>query len=64
MKLPTLILALIASGPAFAQTATDGETIKLNGTSWRLWGIDAPELQQPAKTAGRRGRRPSAQSSA
>jgi endonuclease YncB( thermonuclease family) len=32
--------------PALAQTATDGDTIKINGTTWRLWGIDAPELHQ------------------
>ena len=40
-----LILAL-AAGPAVAQTALDGDTIKLNGTTWRLWGIDAPEKPQ------------------
>ena len=39
--------------PAAAQTATDGDTIRLNGTTWRLWGIDAPELRQAAPTAGR-----------
>ena len=31
--------------PASAQ-AIDGNTIKMNGTTWRLWGIDAPELGQ------------------
>ncbi|MGE0653576.1 MAG: thermonuclease family protein [Alphaproteobacteria bacterium] len=33
---------------AFAQTATvvDGDTIKLNGITYRLWGIDAPERDQ------------------
>jgi endonuclease YncB( thermonuclease family) len=24
----------------------DGGTIKLDGTTWRLWGIDAPETKQ------------------
>jgi hypothetical protein len=24
----------------------DGDTITLDGTRWRLWGIDAPETQQ------------------
>lgn len=24
----------------------DGDTIKLGGTTWRLWGIDAPESKQ------------------
>lgn len=32
--------------PATAQTVTDGDTIKLNGTTYRLWGIDAPETKQ------------------
>jgi endonuclease YncB( thermonuclease family) len=29
-----------------AQTVVDGDTIKLNGTTWRLWGIDTPEMAQ------------------
>jgi Staphylococcal nuclease homologue len=37
--------ALIAA-TAGAQTVTDGDTIKLNGTTYRLWGIDAPESKQ------------------
>lgn len=41
--LPILLLVGIAAN---AQTVTDGDTIKLNGTRWRLWGIDAPELGQ------------------
>lgn len=32
--------------PASAQTVVDGDTIKLGGTRWRLWGIDAPETHQ------------------
>jgi len=40
-----LLLALVTL-PASAQTVTDGDTIKLDGTRWRLWGIDAPETQQ------------------
>ena len=32
--------------PAAAQTAVDGDTIKLDGTTWRLWGIDVPETKQ------------------
>lgn len=45
-------LALIATlagvaMPAAAQPIiTDGDTIKLNGTIYRLWGIDAPETKQ------------------
>jgi endonuclease YncB( thermonuclease family) len=33
-------------GDAAAQTVVDGDTIKLNGTTYRLWGIDAPESKQ------------------
>lgn len=39
-------LALFAVVPAQAQTVTDGDTIKLAGTTYRLWGIDAPETRQ------------------
>lgn len=39
------LLALLPS-LAFAQTITDGDTLKLNGTTYRLWGIDAPETRQ------------------
>ncbi len=46
MKTIIAALGLVLAAPAFAQTATDGDTIKLNGTTWRLWGIDAPELHQ------------------
>jgi endonuclease YncB( thermonuclease family) len=42
-----LLLALFLATPAGAQIVVDGDTIKLNGTTWRLWGIDAPELSQP-----------------
>lgn len=31
---------------AFAQTIVDGDTLKLGGTTYRLWGIDAPESKQ------------------
>lgn len=48
MRAPPLLLiaALLGAAPAAAQTITDGDTIKLNGVRWRLWGIDAPELHQ------------------
>jgi endonuclease YncB( thermonuclease family) len=32
--------------PTVAQRVVDGDTIDLNGTRWRLWGIDAPETHQ------------------
>ncbi|CAB4167730.1 COG1525 Micrococcal nuclease (thermonuclease) homologs [uncultured Caudovirales phage] len=31
---------------AAAQTVTDGDTIKLDGVSYRIWGIDAAENKQ------------------
>jgi endonuclease YncB( thermonuclease family) len=37
---------LLLASPAIAQTIVDGDTIKLNGTTWRLWGMDAPETKQ------------------
>ena len=40
----TISAALAVS--AAAQTVTDGDTIKLAGTTYRLWGIDAPESKQ------------------
>lgn len=40
------LAAVIASARTSAQTVTDGDTIKLNGTTYRLWGIDAPETKQ------------------
>ena len=50
-----LIVAAITT-PAAAQRIVDGDTIDLNGTRWRLWGIDAPgeppDLQ--GRMAGRR----------
>lgn len=39
-------LLLLLALPADAQTVVDGDTLKLNGTTYRLWGIDAPELSQ------------------
>ena len=32
--------------PVAAQTVTDGDTIKLAGTTYRIFGIDAPEMKQ------------------
>jgi endonuclease YncB( thermonuclease family) len=44
----TLVAALELSiaSPAFSQTIVDGDTIKLNGTTYRFWGIDASETKQ------------------
>ena len=40
------LIFLMLSLPAVAQTTVDGDTIKLNGTTYRLWGIDAAESHQ------------------
>jgi endonuclease YncB( thermonuclease family) len=60
MRFPIAALMLILAVPAFAQTATDGDTIKLNGTTWRLWGIDAPEARQTCADAWASGRQATA----
>jgi endonuclease YncB( thermonuclease family) len=39
-----VMAALMA--PASGQTVVDGDTIKLNGTTYRIWGIDAAETKQ------------------
>lgn len=46
MKAALIALAFAWSQSSVAQTVTDGDTIKLNGTTYRLWGIDAPEMKQ------------------
>ncbi len=53
MKIRTLALTIsavlgMAGHAASAQTVhvTDGDTIKIDGTIYRLWGIDAPETKQ------------------
>lgn len=39
-------IALISDGRAVGQSLTDGDTLVTNGVSYRLHGIDAPELSQ------------------
>ena len=48
INLAVLAMSLVIGSDtaAHAQTITDGDTLKLNGTTYRLWGIDAPEAKQ------------------
>src|SRR5712664_891369 len=41
-----LIATWACAMPVAAQSVVDGDTIKLGGTTYRLWGIDAPESKQ------------------
>jgi hypothetical protein len=36
----------VAAPPAVGQTVVDGDTLKLCGTTFRIWGIDAAETKQ------------------
>lgn len=46
LRRAALALALLFTTPALAQVVTDGDTIKLDGLTYRIWGIDAPESKQ------------------
>lgn len=46
IKLLLGMMAAVLCWPAAAQTVTDGDTIKLGGTTYRIFGIDAPEMKQ------------------
>src|SRR4051812_24565564 len=48
IRVATALVVLIAA-PAGAQTATDGDTIKVDRTTWRLGRIGAPELHQTCR---------------
>ena len=48
-SLSAIMAAIFACMPAaqvFTQTVTDGDTIKMRGASFRIWGIDAAENKQ------------------
>jgi endonuclease YncB( thermonuclease family) len=47
---------LLAPCAALAQTVTDGDTLRLNGVTYRLWGIDAPETKQDCPDGWAAGR--------
>jgi endonuclease YncB( thermonuclease family) len=47
MRLALYLFLLGWGWPAYAQAvAIDGDTVKINGTTFRMHGIDAPELSQ------------------
>jgi endonuclease YncB( thermonuclease family) len=50
------VAAVILALPAAAQTVVDGDTIKLRGTTYRLYGIDAAEKGQACTDGWAAGR--------
>ena len=49
MKLSVLVASLtLVALPAFAESVrvVDGDTLRVDGVTYRLWGIDAPEARQ------------------
>lgn len=51
-----LVAIFALADSAQAQSITDGDTLKLNGTIYRLWGIDAPESNQACPDGWAAGR--------
>lgn len=46
IPLGMVAIALVLGQPVAAQVIVDGDTIELKGTTFRLHGIDAPEITQ------------------
>jgi len=53
LGLTAAVAAMLLSAFAAAQTIADGDTIKHNGTTYRLWASTRPRLGRRAPTAGR-----------
>lgn len=51
-----VILLMSMAGAVYAQSITDGDTLKLDGVVYRLWGIDAPEANQSCPDGWAAGR--------
>lgn len=48
-----LLLALVSVGIGASEVSiTDGDTLKIGGQTWRLWGIDTPEDGQTCTIEG------------
>lgn len=57
LKALTLVAIIWAmAGAVHAQSVTDGDTVKLSGAIYRLWGIDAPEANQACPDGWAAGR--------
>ena len=54
MKLLILFILLLFAGPVAAQQAgvVDGDTVRVDGTLYRLHGVDAPEKNQVCRRNG------------
>lgn len=47
LLLTALLILSVQATPVPEIRITDGDTLKLDGETWRLWGIDSPEDGQP-----------------
>jgi hypothetical protein len=57
-RLSSFLVLIAISAPA--QPPSTGDTITLKGTTWRLWGIDAPEGPAGVRRCLRAGHEPTA----